>query len=151
MASKLSIYLWDGGSGYNDVEILLGYCKEEPVELLKSLVKTYIIHSYRLPYCRPINKYPANCSGLVIKKFDSKNQEEYGFIITKTLEDYKHRIEDYKWSGFDINLFEKSMINAKEESDQFDNWNEYKELYLQVYKDFKQVFDEINNSQEAVE
>ena len=67
MGTKISLRVWDGGSGWNDKTLLIGYCKESPEEVLRSIILTHDIHYYKNLY-RPIDeRYPNNVSGLVIE------------------------------------------------------------------------------------
>lgn len=66
MPTKISYQTWSGGSGSGDQQILIGYCKEEPVEVLKKVYKNFYIYEYKGLY-RPIDySYPNNCLGLAI-------------------------------------------------------------------------------------
>jgi len=66
MPTKISYQTWSGGSGAGDKKDLIGYCKEEPVEVLKKIYKEFYIFEYKGLY-RPIDySYPNNCLGLVI-------------------------------------------------------------------------------------
>jgi len=47
MASKISYQTWSGGSGEGDKRIIIGFCKEPPLEVLKRTYRKYYIHRYK--------------------------------------------------------------------------------------------------------
>lgn len=66
MASKISYQTWDGGEGWNCPRILIGYCVESPLEVLKQVLLTHDVYHYQDLY-RPIDyNYPNNVTGLII-------------------------------------------------------------------------------------
>ena len=42
MPTKISYQTWSGGSGIGDNVILLGYCVESPIEVLKKVYQKYL-------------------------------------------------------------------------------------------------------------
>lgn len=72
MPTKISYQTWSGGEGFNDPVMLIGYCKEEPFEVLKQVILTHDIYHY-LDLYRPIDyDYPNNVMGLIIQDFNEK-------------------------------------------------------------------------------
>jgi len=85
MPTKISYQTWSGGSGSGDQQILIGYCKEEPIEVLIKVYKEFYIYSYKGLY-RPIDySYPNNCLGLVIDYV--KDDAISGMTITGDIND----------------------------------------------------------------
>ena len=83
MGSVIYYHEWDGGSGFEDREYLIGYCKEEPIEVLKTILYTHDIHYYKGLY-RPIDyRCPCNVSGLNIHE----SSGPAGCAITSSLSD----------------------------------------------------------------
>ena len=69
MATQILYQTWDGGEGWNCPTELIGYCKEEPFEVLKSIIMTHNIYHY-LDLYRPIDyAFPNNVTGLIINEF----------------------------------------------------------------------------------
>lgn len=85
MPTKISYREWDGGgSGTNK---LIGYCKEEPFEVLKKVILTHNIYHYLMLY-RPIDyDFPNNVSGLIIDKADTKMPKGLKVEITGSFDD----------------------------------------------------------------
>ena len=88
MASTIYVHKWDGGSGINDTETLIGYCKEEPKEILKTILYTNVSVYKYLGHRTPIDcRYPNNVSGLVIKEITDKECEKLGIHIVGSFND----------------------------------------------------------------
>ena len=84
MATQILYQKWDGGGGYNDSSELIGYCKEEPLEVLKSIIMTHDVYHY-LDLYRPIDyDFPNNVAGLIINKFEDCCN---GITVTGSLSD----------------------------------------------------------------
>lgn len=81
MGTKISYQTYDGGDGSGCPTVLIGYCRETPFEVLKSVLFTHDVYTY-LGLYRPIDySYPNNVSGLVISEFNDGN----GITITGEL------------------------------------------------------------------
>lgn len=87
MPTKIERHIWDGGSGFNNRQELVGYCKEEPFEVLKELMFTHVIHVYRGLYMPIDRRYPNNVEGLVITKYTEGEQNGLKTIVTGYLKD----------------------------------------------------------------
>lgn len=71
MASIVSYQTWDGGEGWNCPTVLIGYCIESPLDVLKRVLLTHNVHHY-LGLYRPIDyNYPNN----------KKTQDKYWELI----------------------------------------------------------------------
>jgi hypothetical protein len=148
MATKILRHIWDGGSGFDDREVLIGYCNEQPIEVLEKLIKTHCIYSYRTSYCRPIEEYPSNCNGLVIKDYNAEDEKQYGLdiTITRSINDYINfeMFKKHEWNKFDISKFKNRVERIKEYAQHFEDINPYKKIYLNIYEDFKKVYEKIS-------
>lgn len=83
MGSVIRYREWDGGSGIDDRIYLIGYCKEEPVEVIKKLLYTHDIYHYLGLYMPFDRRCPCNVSGLEI----DKSNGPAGCIITSSIDD----------------------------------------------------------------
>ena len=91
MPSKISYNQWDGGQGCSDRVILIGYCKEEPKEVLAKVLYTHDIMRYRDLY-RPIDdRFPNNVAGLIVDEIKESSLQSrmvgVELKITGSLED----------------------------------------------------------------
>lgn len=69
MSTEISYKTYDGGEGSNCPINFIGYCKEEPAEVLKYVLFTHDVYHYGELY-RPIDeRFPNNVSGLCIAEF----------------------------------------------------------------------------------
>lgn len=88
MPSIIYIHKWDGGMGCNDIKTLIGYCKEEPKEILKTILYTNVSVYKYLGHRTPIDcRYPNNVSGLVIDEITNKECEKLGIQIIGSFND----------------------------------------------------------------
>lgn len=87
MPTKIERHIWDGGSGFNNRQELVGHCKEEPFEVLKELMFTHIIHVYQGLYMPIDRRCPNNVEGLVITKYTEGEQNGLKTIVTGYLKD----------------------------------------------------------------
>lgn len=130
MSTKISYQTWSGGSGMGDPEKLIGYCKEEPKEVLEKVYQKYYIYHYKNLY-RPVDyDFPNNCSGLVIREADNNTVPgctitgcledldlsiAYNEELSRTKETYKEGIESaIKWHTHSNKLEEKYKIQIDE-------------------------------------
>lgn len=82
MPSKIYFQTWSGGSGCGDPKRLMGYCKEEPKEVLSKVYQTHLIYEYCDLY-RPVDwSYPNNVEGLVIVPISEEELRKIGIIQT---------------------------------------------------------------------
>ena len=138
MPTKISFQTWSGGSGMGDERILLGYCKESPVEVLQKVYKKYNIYYYEDLY-RPVDyRFPNNVEGLVIEGVKEFNIDGCEIKITGTIKNinlsraYHEKVERNK------NTFEYALEQCK-------NWSlndtvkKYSKLYNERLKQFKEV------------
>lgn len=110
MPTEIRYQSWDGGSGVNDKQTLIGYCKEDPKEVLKKVYKEYFINRYKDLY-RPVDyNFPNNVAGLVIKEITFN--EVPGCQITGTLEDLDLSIAKGKNLNRDRKSFRDALENA---------------------------------------
>jgi hypothetical protein len=87
MPTKISFQTWSGGDGSGDPVILIGYCKEEPRQVLKHVYKDHYIYHYRDLY-RPVDwNYPNNVIGLIISEVSSDKCHLIGCEIVGLLKD----------------------------------------------------------------
>jgi len=147
MATILKRYYYDGGMGTTDRSFVIGYCKEEPIEVLEKLIKTHCIHSYKQSYCEPIEECPANMDGIMIMEYSNEDCERVGLAIIKTLDDYLDNewIEKYKWDKFTMDRFLKTIGKTKVYYKHFDTDNRYKDIYHEIYSDFSYVYNNLIN------
>lgn len=141
MLTKLYQHIYDGGEGSHDMSIFIGYCKEEPKEVLLKLIKQYCIHSYKTMYCNPIEEVPANMSGLELYEITEKECNTYGIKCFKNIEDYLKQIEKYKWNEFSIEKLNKKINKLEIYYKHFDEDNSWKNIYKGIWKDFKSIRD----------
>ena len=87
MPTKIERHIWDGGSGFSDHQEIVGYCKEEPFEVLKELIFTHIIHYYQGLYMPIDTRCPNNVGGLVITKYTESEGCGLKTIVTGYLRD----------------------------------------------------------------
>ena len=85
MPTKIQYRSWDGGEG-GDYE-LIGYCKEEPFEVLKKVILTHNVYHY-LGLYRPIDyNFPNNVEGLVIDEVEEMAPKGLKVEITGSIDD----------------------------------------------------------------
>lgn len=145
MATLLKRYYYDGGRGTTDRSFIIGYCKEEPIEVLEKLIKTHCIHSYKQTYCEPISEYPANCDGIMIFDYNNDDCDRYGITITKSIDDYMNNewVKKYEWNKFSLDKFLNTIGKTKTYYQHFDDSNNYKDIYRKIYKDFSSVYSSL--------
>lgn len=142
MPTKISFQTWSGGSGAGDPKILIGYCKEEPQEVLKQVYKDHYIYNYQDLY-RPVDyDYPNNVIGLIIEKVSSSPN---GTEIIGTLKDLDlSRAYDEKIKR-DIETFKRGIKNAMQ-------WHNYsrEELKIKYELQFKEVKEVLLGDRNAI-
>lgn len=145
MATVLKRYYYDGGMGTSDRSFIIGYCKEEPIEVLERLIKTHCIHSYKQTYCEPINEVPANMEGIMICEYSTEDCERVGLAVTKNLDDYMENewMNKFKWNKFTLEGFLKTVGKTKVYYKHFDTNNRYREIYHEIYNDFSNVYSNL--------
>lgn len=137
MPTKISYQTWKGGEGCGDSRILLGYCKEEPKEVLKQTYKNYYIYNYRGLY-RPIDySFPNNVSGLVIEEIN--DDAIPGCKINGSLKDLDISIAYSEEIKRDVDVYQEGIENAKKWHCGF-NYNT-KKISLQ----YRQLLEEVEN------
>lgn len=136
MGSKIMYYVWDGGSGTNDQQVTIGYCKESPKEVLTKLIRTHCINSYKEILWRTVEEYPANLSGLMIYPVDDKTMK--GISITGFLSELMNEklMKQSEWSEFSIEKFCNSITKRHELVERLP----YKVKYREIVKDWEAVF-----------
>lgn len=91
MSTEIRYQTWDGGEGWNCPCNLIGYCKEEPEEVLKFVLFTHDVYHYKDLY-RPIdNGYPNNVTGLYITEFNRDDVQ-----VVKSIKDMDLSIASVK-------------------------------------------------------
>lgn len=86
MPTKIEYKHWDGcNGGWSE---LIGYCKEEPFDVLKKVILTHDVYDYMGLY-RPIDyDFPNNVAGLCIKEaHNTKSPKGCKFEITGSFDD----------------------------------------------------------------
>ena len=136
-------YKWAGGEGADDRIITLGYCKELKKEVLKRLIKNYVINSYCASSCRPIDEYPSNIDGLLLYDIDDKSMK--GVNIVGSIDDYIDTLDfkELKWDKFSIEKFKLKIEELSEYAEHFDDTNFCKQVYRDIVKEFKEIYDEL--------
>lgn len=87
MSTKIEYQTWSGGSGIGDKKILIGYCKESPVEVLRYVKDNYYIYHYKSIY-RPVDdNYPNNVMGLVISEAKDLNINGTNVTVNSSIKD----------------------------------------------------------------
>jgi len=128
MPTKISYQTWSGGSGAGDQQDLIGYCKEEPIEVLSKVYKEFYIYSYKRLY-RPIDySYPNNCLGLVID-YVKKNVID-GMTITGNICDLNLNIAFDKSLERTEETFKEGIKSAKDWHI-FSNMNEERKIEIE--------------------
>lgn len=142
MATLLKRYCYDGGMGTSDRSYIIGYCKEEPIEVLERLIQTHCIHSYKRSYCTPIDEVPANMDGIMILEYSNKDCNMFGLKVVKSISDYLNNewMERNKWNKFSLEGFLKTIGETQVYYKHFDNDNWNKEVYHDIYNDFSHVY-----------
>lgn len=108
MPSKIEYQTWSGGSGMGDRKILIGYCDEDPREVLEAIHKTHYVYHYKDLY-RPVDyNYPNNCLGLLINYISPEDLENIG--IAKVVSYNKLNLDIA--IGKDLNRNEEVFKNA---------------------------------------
>lgn len=144
IGSKISYRIYDGGDGHMDKEVLIGYCKENPCEVLEKLIKTHCIHSYKTSYCRPIEEYPSNCNGLIIYPVESENMKGISIIgsLSDMMQDENMRRSE--WDKFSKDKFQIVIDEKYKYAEHFEDSNSYKNIYREIVRDWKEVINHIN-------
>lgn len=140
MPTKLYQHIYDGGEGTHDKSIFIGYCKEEPREVLLKLIKEYRIQSYKTMYCDPLGDSPSD--GLELYRISEEDCNKYGINIFKSIEDYLNLIKKYKqyeWNKFSIEKLDKKINKLEKYYKHFDGDNFWKDVYKGIWQDFKYV------------
>lgn len=83
MPTRIDFQTWDGGSGIDSCRYTIGYCKEEPLEVLKSVMFTHHVYHYKDLYMPIDRHHPNNVQGLVICQAERIS----GVTITGNLSD----------------------------------------------------------------
>lgn len=73
MGTEIELEIWDGDSGKDNRQELIGYCVESPIKVLSQVYQTHLIHHYRDLY-RPVDhRFPNNAQGLNIRESKGPN------------------------------------------------------------------------------
>lgn len=110
MPSIIKDQTWSGGSGAGDPQILIGYCKEEPKEVLEAVYETHYIYDYRGLY-RPIDyRFPNNVSGLVLDYVSWDDLRKIGITALVSVSEFDLNVAKSK----DIKRNKKIFMEAYE-------------------------------------
>lgn len=141
MPTIIKYHHWAGGEGAGDRNITIGYCKESTVEVLKKIIQTHVIHSYK--DIRPIDEYPANISGLCIDEYNP----EYGIIINGSIDIILECVKSKRliWDGFKKEKFKENIKRMnKYFCESFDDENPYGNTYKGIIEEFEQIYEFIS-------
>lgn len=142
MGTLLKFYEY---SEFGDSSHIIGYCKEQPIEVLQKIIKTHRIHSYKTTYCPTIEKYPSHIGGLMILEFEDKKCEMYGIQIIKSVDDYLDTeiLNKYKLDKFSMQDFLNSVNREKKKYLKFDDTNRWKQIHKNIYIDFSNTYSKL--------
>ena len=141
IGTALYRYVWDGGSGILDRKELIGYCKEPPIEVLKSLVKTHCIHTYKVYYCAPIESYPSNIDGICIYPVYRKDMK--GVTITGQLSDFEYELQGFIWDKYSKDGLKETIKTTKKIIKGFAKDNPYRVRYTEILRDYEAILEEV--------
>lgn len=143
IGSEIMYHIYDGGSGSSDRRVTIGYCKENPEEVLLQLIRTHCIHSYKSLCWRPIEEYPSNCEGLVIYPVESEDMK--GISITGKLSDLMTDkfIKRAEWNKFSPEKFQTTIDKKHEYAEHFDGNNKRKNVYMNIVNDWNDILSKI--------
>lgn len=146
MRTVVKRYIYDGGMGITDRQVVVGYCNESKKEVLKKLLTNYVIHSYGKTYCNTINDYPFNCEGICIYDYEPEEYKGFKTIITGKLEDIlkDKELDKLKYSYFTNKKFHDRIIEIQEHHDNLSEDNIYRKTYKEIIKDFKEIYKELS-------
>lgn len=144
MPSLIKIHRWDGGSGFNDRELILSYCKEEPFEILKKILYSNIsVYKYKDCYMPIDTRYPNNVFGLIIMEVSKDENEAIGIEIVGSFDDL-----DLSEVTTD-NHRNNEIINEALERIEYRMLFRYNHCYDEGYElEMKSIIDEIKNAME---
>ena len=81
MPTQISYQKWTGGEGLNDPNISIGYCQEEPFEVLKKVIKVVVSSAI---FCITFFIFPLICFSfyLLISPFFALRSQNHRTIFS---------------------------------------------------------------------
>lgn len=145
MGTVVKRYIYDGGMGITDRQVVIGYCNENKKEVLKKLLKNYVIHSYGKTYCNTINDYPFNSEGICIYDYEPIEYKGLKTIITGNLEDIlkDDQFQKFKNNRFTNEKFLDRILEMQKHHDNLSEDNTYRKIYKKIIEDFKEIYKEL--------
>lgn len=134
MGSAIYYHEWDGGSGFGDRIYLIGYCKEEPVEVMKKLLYTHDIHHYLGLYMPFDRRCPCNVSGLDISESDGP----YGCTITSSIDDL-----DLSIAKTNLNKTKESIFDSLDKCRKWHTYSFNKKLQKKYWSIIDSLYESI--------
>lgn len=115
MPSKIEFQTWSGGSGSGDPKLFLGFCSEEPKEVLTRLYQDHLVYYYCDLY-RPIDwNYPNNVEGLIIKPISIEELRRIGVAQTLSVGELDLNRAKIKEDLRVKDTFRQAYIRARED------------------------------------
>lgn len=142
MGSIIHYHEWDGGSGFDDRIYLIGYCKEEPIEVIKKLLYTHDIHHYLGLYMPFDRRCPCNVSGLDIDESNGPT----GCVITLSVNDLK-----LSKAKTNLNKTRKSILDSLEACRRWHTYPTNKKLQTKYWSIIDSLIDSISDNPELLE
>lgn len=145
MPTKISYQTWSGGTGCGDHAYALGYCLEEPEDVLSAVLFSHIVYRYKGVY-RPIDdRCPNNVEGLIIESATETklNKRNPGCEIH-----IKAKLSELNLGAAktDIVRTKESILNAYREAEKW-----HIQSWMTNQKHIKEIGDQLDEVKEVLD
>lgn len=125
---------------------IIGFCKELPKDVLRKLISTHVIHSYKTLHCPPLSSYEYILSGICIYPLRTASDKKYEVqgsidnLLSHPLM-LSNRSSIYRRSTLKdrINTLNITVLSLP-------STNPWKRIYEEIYYDLKDIYDTTQDS-----